>query len=298
VSVETLMRVNKLRTNRLFIGQKLCIPRATPAPNPNPQPGAGPWYGEYWNNTSQSGAPALIRNDAALNFNWGFGTPDAARVFADNFSARWTRQFQSIGGVYRFQLLADDGVRLYVDGNLVLDRFGFTGNQNNTVDVTLGAGSKVVRVDYVERTGLALVRLNYFRVGGTTPPPPPAGGSWRADFYNNRDLAGSPVYVANYNALNFSWGTNSPGGSTPADNWSARFTQLRYFNAGTYRFIASADDGVRVFVDDKLVVNNWKEQPYTTATGDIALSAGNHYIRVEYFDATNVAALSLYIDVR
>ena len=84
----------------------------------------------------------------------------------------------------------------------------------------------------------------------------------------------------------------------PADNWSARFTQLRAFNAGTYRFIASSDDGVRVYVDDVLVVNNWREQSYATASGDINLSAGNHYIRVEYFDALAQAALSLYIDQR
>ena len=52
--------------------------QATAWPRPS-QPGSGPWYGEYWNNTAQSGAPSLVRNDAALNFNWGFGTPDAAQ---------------------------------------------------------------------------------------------------------------------------------------------------------------------------------------------------------------------------
>jgi LysM repeat protein len=303
-TTEILMRVNGMRTNRVYIGQRLCIPRNTPPPKPpppgpGPQPGAGHWYGEYWNNTSQSGAPSLARNDAALNFNWGYGTPDAGRVFSDNFSARWTRTIASTGGVYRFTVTHDDGIRLYVDGNLVLEKYDFVGNATNTVDVPLGAGNKVIRLDYVERSGIALVRLNYFRVTAPAPPPqPPAGGAWRADFYNNRDLAGAPVYVANYGSLNFSWGTNSPGGSVPADNWSARFTQLRYFNAGTYRFIASSDDGVRVYVDDVLVVNNWREQAYATASGDINLGAGNHYIRVEYFDAGAQATLSLYIDQR
>ena len=297
-TTEILMRVNGLRSNRVYVGQRLCIPRNTPAPGPGPQPGAGPWYGEYWNNTSQSGAPSLIRNDAAINFNWGFSTPDASRVFADNFSARWTRTFASNGGIYRFTITHDDGVRLYVDGNLVLNKYDFVGNATDTVDVAIGGGNKVIRLDYVEKSGIALVRLNYYPVSAPVPPQPPAGGAWRADFFNNRDLAGAPVYVASYNALNFSWGTNSPGGSVPADNWSARFTQLRYFNAGTYRFIASSDDGVRVYVDDVLVVNNWREQSYSTASGDINLGAGNHYIRVEYFDAGAQAALSLYIDQR
>ena len=244
-TTEILMRVNGMRNNRVYIGQRLCIPRSTPAPGPGPgpQPGAGPWYAEYWNNTAQSGAPALIRNDLALNFNWGFSTPDAVRVFADNFSARWTRTFASNGGVYRFTVTHDDGVRLYVDGNLVLNKYDFVGNATDTVDVSVAAGPKVIRLDYVEKTGIALVRLNYFAVSGPAPQPSPMGGPWRADFFNNRDLAGAPIYVANYNALNFSWGTNSPGGAVPADNWSARFTKLHYFNAGTYRFIASSDDG-------------------------------------------------------
>ncbi len=303
-TTEILMRVNGMRSNRVYIGQRLCIPRATPPPGPKPppgpgpQPGSGPWYGEYWNNTAQSGAPSLVRNDVALNFNWGYSTPDASRVFADNFSARWTRTFTSNGGVYRFTVTHDDGVRLYVDGNLVLNQYDFVGNATNTVDVAVAAGSRVIRLDYVEKSGIALVRLNYYPVTAPLPPAPPVGGAWRADFYNNRDLAGAPVYVASYNALNFSWGTSSPGGSVPADNWSARFTQLRTFNAGTYRFIASSDDGVRVYVDDVLVVNNWREQSYATASGDITLSAGNHYIRVDYFDAGAQAALSLYIDQR
>src|SRR6185295_20384714 len=46
------------------------------------------WSGQYYNNTSFSGTP-LTRIDAAINFNFGAGSPDPS-IPADNFAARWT----------------------------------------------------------------------------------------------------------------------------------------------------------------------------------------------------------------
>lgn len=301
VSIKTIMQVNRLRSTRILIGRRLCIP-VYKAPSPVPTP-SGPWYGEYWNNTAQSGAPSLVRNDAAVNFNWGFGTPDPARIFSDNFSARWTRSMTFVGGAYRFALTADDGIRLVIDGNVVLDRYGYVGNQTNQVDVPISSGVHTVRIDYVEQAGLALARVTFFRVGGTVPGPqpcasacPPAqmNGPWSAQFFNNINLDGAPVFVATYNGVRFNWGYGSPSSLVPADNFSGRFTQYRYFPAGVYRFVARADDGVRVFVDDRPVINQWVQQSARTVTGDISLGAGSHLVRIEYFDLSALAELSVY----
>jgi hypothetical protein len=301
VPIRTLMQVNHLHSTRIYAGTWMCIPVATPQPPPPPP--AGPWYGEYWNNTSQSGSPALVRNDGAVDFNWGFGTPDPGRIFADNFSARWTRSMNLVGGTYRFTLSADDGIRLVIDGNVVFDRYSFVGNQTNQVDVPINAGTHAIRVDYVEQAGLALVRATFFRIAGPGPGPqpcptacPPSGnnGPWSGQFFNNIDLAGPPVFTANYNGIRFNWGFGAPAGSVPADNWSARFTQYRFFPAGTYRFVVRSDDGVRIFVDDRPVINQWVQQSARTVTGDINLGDGSHLIRVEFFDLSGLAELEMY----
>jgi hypothetical protein len=301
----TLRRANGLRTTRIFIGQRLCIPTVVAAPRPNPspsQPAAGPWYGEYWNNTAQSGLPASVRNDAAVNFNWGFGSPDASRVFADNFSARWTRQINFEGGIYRFGVNADDGFRLYVDGNLVMDFYGFEGNISRAVDVSVPPGTRTVRLDYIEKSGLALVKLNYFKLGNTPAPgggvTPPASLDYQAEYFPNRDLVGSPTFVTRVRELNFNWAGGSPARGIPADNFSARFTQYRSFVGGTYRFVAQVDDGVRVYVDDQLVINEWREQSYRTFVGDVNISPGFHTIRVEFQEYYASAALRVYAEKR
>ncbi len=312
VDILSIKRANGLRRDKIYIGERLCIPTLVVAPRPAPAPApgggtggvpAGPWYGEYWNNTAQSGLPVAVRNDAAVNFNWGFGSPDPARVFSDNFSARWSRAVSFEGGIYRFGVQADDGFRLYVDGNLVIDNYGFEGNAAKAVDVSVPPGVRNVRLDYVEKSGLALVKFNYFKLGNTPAPggggvPPASAFEWRAEYFNNRDLVGSPVYVATVRELNFNWGTGTPHRAVPANNWSGRFTQYRSFVGGTYRFVAQVDDGIRVFVDDQLVINEWREQSYRTFVGDVNIAPGNHTLRVEFQEYSGSAALRVYAEKR
>ncbi len=55
--------------------------------------------------------------------------------------------------------------------------------------------------------------------------------------------------------------------------------------------MATTDDGVRVYVDDQLVIDAWRVQPATNYFGDMVLGPGNHTIRVEYFEASGVASI-------
>jgi LysM repeat protein len=301
VTIRAIMQANGLKSTRIYTGRRLSIPVAVV--NPSPTPSTGPWYGQYWNNTAQSGTPALVRNDAAVDFNWGFGTPDTARVFSDNFSVRWSRAFYFQGGTYRFNLMADDGIRVWVDGNNVFDRYSYVGGQTYQVDVGITPGNHTITVDYVEQAGLAYVRATFYRIGDGAPgpqpctttacPPPAANGPWSAQFFNNINLDGAPVFAANYQGIRFNWGYGSPSAYVPADNWGARFTQYRYFPTGVYRFVAKSDDGVRIYVDNNLVINQWVQQSSRTVTGDIALGAGSHLVRVEYFDLSALAELEV-----
>ena len=57
-----------------------------------------------------------------------------------------------------------------------------------------------------------------------------------------------------------------------------------FFTGATYRFIAMADDGIRVWVDDALIINGWKDQSRSLYYKDYAVRYGNHTVRVEYYD--------------
>ncbi|MFN0085178.1 MAG: Ig-like domain-containing protein [Blastocatellia bacterium] len=120
------------------------------------------WKGEYFNNRSLNGSPAMIRDDGpgSINFEWGFGGPSSAcGLGVENFSVRWSRELQMAGGVYRFTTFSDDGIRLYIDGASVLDRWIDRGETRDDVDVTLTAGRHTIVFEYYENGGLASARL-------------------------------------------------------------------------------------------------------------------------------------------
>ncbi len=131
---------------------------------------SGRWKGEYFPNRTLSGSPTLVRDDGAgtINFNWGGGGPNTCGIGADNFSVRWTRTFSFAAGTWRFTTTTDDGVRLYVDGVLKIDRWIDQGPTTYTADVVLGAGNHTIRMDYYENGGGAVAQLSWQNVSQTT----------------------------------------------------------------------------------------------------------------------------------
>jgi hypothetical protein len=77
-----------------------------------------------------------------------------------------------------------------------------------------------------------------------------------------------------------------------------RWEKAEYFKGGTYRFYAIADDGVRVYVDDQLIIDAWVIQPATEYKADLNLSDGPHKIVVEYYEEAEDAQIRVYWEQR
>jgi sugar lactone lactonase YvrE len=120
---------------------------------------------------------------------------------------------------------------------------------------------------------------------------------WKGEYFSNRLLQGAPVLVRDDGAdgLNFNFGQDSPSAActVPADNFSIRWTRTMNFGAGVYRFSATGDDGFRLFVDEVLRLDVWQDQAETNASADVALSAGAHVLRFEFYDAGGLAVARL-----
>lgn len=128
-----------------------------------------------------------------------------------------------------------------------------------------------------------------------SPTPPPSFANWRAEFYNNRNLSGEPVLLRDVANIDFDWGTGSPGGNVPANNFSARFERTLNFAYGNYAIQVRVDDGARLYLDNELVVDSWQLGAARDITVRRILS-GNHTFRLEYFEATDNARIRLAIN--
>jgi glucose/arabinose dehydrogenase len=251
--------------------------------------GDGGYAAEYFGNRELSGAPVLTRNDAAIDFDWGGGTPGDG-VPADNFSARWTKAVNvDEEGAYKFTVTGDDGVRLFVDGHKVLDKWFPQSRTTHTVNRHLSQGAHEIVLEYFEAGGDAVAKLDYEPTSEPAPPPPPPADPFAAQYFGNRELSGAPVLTRNDAAIDFDWGGGTPGDGVPADNFSARWTRTKAYEEGTYRFSVTGDDGIRVLVDGTQVIDGWFYQAPTTYTADVPLSGGQHTVVVEYFEHTGGA---------
>lgn len=260
-------------------------PTWTPAPTATPQPVITEWRGEYYANADVLGAPALVRNDSQINFDWGSGAP-ATGLPADNFSARWHRTLYFEDGLYRFHALVDDGVRIYVDGALIIDQWHDGSLRESTGDYRLTAGNHNLRVEYYERTANAVARIWWEKLVNYP--------DWKGEYWSNATLTGAPALIRNDYTVDFDWGSGGPTAGLPSDNFSARWTRAANFDAGTYRFHVVMDDGARLWIDDQLVLDRWQDGSLREATVDFPLAQGSHNLRVEYFERTGNARIVVW----
>jgi hypothetical protein len=260
---------------------------ATPTPTATPLV-ATDWLGEYWANQNLQGEPVLQRNDVKIDFVWGTASPDPS-VPADRFSARWTREVEFAEGAYIFHVAVDDGVRLWVDQRLIINEWRDSGLTEYTAPLYLAAGRHFVKMEYYDSIDNAVAKLWW------TPLTQFSG--WRAEYYENRDLAGPPILVRDEPQIDFDWGEGAPPGLAASDRFSVRWTRTLNLSAGLYRFRALADDGVRLWVNDQLLIDEWHDSLRRAYVGEIALPAGSHTVRVEYYENAGGAAAKVWWDV-
>jgi hypothetical protein len=133
------------------------------APSPSGcAPGINAFTGCYYSNPDLSGSPSLIRTDGKIDFNWMYTSPDNA-LPRTNYSVRWQGTFTFESGAYTFSAIAGDGLRVYIDGTLVLDRWKDQPVYMYTIRRLLSAGTHLLTVEYYQRSATPGVQFSWFR---------------------------------------------------------------------------------------------------------------------------------------
>ena len=267
----------------LFIGLLVFQQTALAQDVPTGQHTDSVWQVSYWNNKTLSGNPIVQTAESNIDWDWGTGGPNG--LPADGFSARWAKYIDVTGGTYRFSATADDGIRVYVDGNRIINEWSDHPAQNFIADVTLSSGHHEVVVEYYENGGFALAQFSW-------GPKPNDIVNWRGEYFLNRTLTGPPILVRDDANINFNWGYGVVAHGMSDDNFSARWTRTVNFPAGNYRFTTTGDDGVRLWVNGHLLIDKWFDQSASTYSDVIHLS-GDVPIKMEYYEHGGLAVAQL-----
>jgi beta-glucosidase len=149
-------------------------------------------------------------------------------------------------------------------------------------------------------------RARVIHARGVAPPgglPPIAGRFLEAEgggrglrgaYFDNRTLAGAPRFTRVDPVVDFDWGLGGPAEGMPADFFSARWTgKLLAPATRAYEITATTEDGVRLWIDDQLLIDSWINRGRTTDRCTARLTAGAHELRLEYYQNRGTASATL-----
>lgn len=270
--------------------------------------------GNYFNNVSLSGI-SIERIDPQINFDFGNGQNVPFGVSVNNFSVRWEGEIQSpTDGNFTFYGTTDDGLRLWVNGQQLINSWIPQGATEYVSTITMSRGIKYsIKIEYYQGAGDAIARLHwsypnqskqfiptqYLYPAATTNPPPPAGGSGTgltASYFNNVNLSGLPTFTRTDSQVDFPWVNGGPGSGVGPDNFSVRWEgQVEAPASGTFYFRTNNDDGTRLWVNGQLLIDDWVAHAPTWRQGQLSLFAGQKVaIKLEFYEAGGGAQCKLY----
>ncbi|HEV8599428.1 MAG TPA: glycoside hydrolase family 3 N-terminal domain-containing protein [Gemmatimonadales bacterium] len=124
------------------------------------------------------------------------------------------------------------------------------------------------------------------------------GAGLRGEYFDNIRLEGEPRLVRSDARVDFLWTFNPPGPGIPRDWYSVRWTgTLSVPPGGVQRIGVEGNDGYRLYLDGRLLIDNWKKQSYGARLAAVTIAPGSrHQLRLEYFESTGNARVRLVWD--
>ena len=305
----------------------------------------------FFPNIRMQGVPVL-RYLSTVNVSYGTAAP-VSGIPVDRFGARIEGTITpAYSQTYTFRTSAAGGVRLWVNGKLVVDDWfesGGTTVQQNAGSIRLSAGIPAsLVIEFLDGEGAASLLLRWespsqplqtvpssalqtpslprprplgahctsgsqcrsaicsvYPVGNVTiwnegdsvctPEVPEGEPGVKAEYFTSEFLYNRAV-VREELQINNNWGTSAPAPGVPAERWSARWSATLTAPAtGTYTLRTSTEDGVRLWLNGTLLLDNWMDVTGgQTLSTTVSLSAGSRNdLVMEYFEGYGTARAQL-----
>ncbi|HEX8531942.1 MAG TPA: PA14 domain-containing protein [Cytophagales bacterium] len=311
------------------------LPVAAPAPPAQPSvPTVQGLRGDYYNGRNFE-HKVFSRVDQRLDFHWQPGQQVGPGIEQQAFSVRWTgKLYARVPGTYNFIIDTDNGVKLWVDGRLLIGSWDVYSLTQFRKEIKLdGDRSYDLKIEYTNYMGPAVFRLAWESpVEGTatsglphytpedvipakylsTQPPPdqsavtsaaevavsrtgnPGGGNGLLGEYFRGDYFDEKVFSRIDRKIDFYW-EGSPGPDLYDNDFSVRWTGKLLAPAdGKYKFMVNVNDGARLWVGGKLVLDEWRLEPGRQYQAEIELQGGRYYnVKLEYFNGPQLGIMQL-----
>ncbi len=175
---------------------------------------------------------------------------------------------------------------------------GYSGPGNAPVSILDGIRAKTGADAIRYAPGPGRARRAYEAVPGAHLRWGANGAGLRGEYFDNNRLAGEPRVVRTDAEIDFGWTLNAPARGIPFDWYSVRWTGSLVAPAGGVRRLGiEGNDGWRLFLDGRLLIDNWTKRSYGAHLAEVTLAPGSsHDIRLEYFESTGNARVKLVWD--
>lgn len=167
---------------------------------------------------------------------------------------------------------------------------GYSGPGNKVVSIFDGITGKIGKDKVIYAPGVALRDEAYATIGpeflSTTENGKSVPGL-RGEYFDNIRLEGSPAVARIDEQVQFGWTLFSPHPALAYDWYSVRWTgKLQAPRSGTYRLGVEGNDGYRLYLDGKLLIDNWQKRSHRTIVEEFTFEAGKDYdLKLEFFES-------------
>jgi len=154
-----------------------------------------------------------------------------------------------------------------------------------------------IRVEFAQGCYLTgASNLSPIPASALKPPPGVEGAQGLlGEYFDNQDLRGQPAFTRADAMVDFDWAGGAPAEGFQADHFSARWTgRLIPPESGEYLLGVTSDDGTRLYLEDKLIIDDWRDHGAETRSVPVRLEAGREYsLRLEYYENGGLAVVRL-----
>jgi len=213
------------------------------------------------------------------------------------------------GSKWVFKVLSDDGSKLYIDKKLAVNNDGLHGFKGKDGSATLAHGQHHVKIEYFQKGGKAGLVVLYkaprtksFRtlkseIGLKMLQHPLERGLKEEIYYGGKNsripnLNKKPDSMRIVKNVNYKLTKANFPGFTKADNFAVRWSgELSISRGGSYKFKVMSDDGSRLFLNGKSIVNNDGTHAMRSREGRATLRVRSYDLILEYFQKEGKAGM-------